>query len=154
MNRVIKIREKKMHGGNEQKRKINKVKSCFYERKNVIDKPLARLIKAETQTGLALQVPQVLKGHYEQFLASQLNDLDELDSLKDANYQTDTKRDRKFRTARYLLKQFNGMKKTLGPSDSNDKFSHASLTFLSQNLEEEGAPPARVTRSHTPAIKT
>lgn len=47
MNRVIKIREKKTHGGNEQKRKINKVKSCFYERKNVTDQPLARLIKAE-----------------------------------------------------------------------------------------------------------
>lgn len=96
-SKQIKIREKKTDGGHPQKGKISKVKSCFYEKKAVIDNPVAKPMKEREDTNrVCLVGPTHVKGTLGTVFAGQLNNAHERDSLRDANHQTDTKRDRKF----------------------------------------------------------
>ena len=74
--------------------KINKTKSCFFEKINKIDKPLARLIKKkrertqinrirnekEVATDTA-EIQRVMRESYKQLYANKMDNLEEMDKF-------------------------------------------------------------------------
>ena len=75
--------------------KINKTKSCFFEKVNKIDKPLARLIKkererteinrirnekAEVKTDTA-EIQRIMRDYYKQIYVNKMDNLEEMDKL-------------------------------------------------------------------------
>ena len=73
--------------------KINKTNSCFFEKINKIDKPLARLIKdkreknqinkirnekGEVTTDNA-EIPQIIRDYHEQLNGNKIDNLEEMD---------------------------------------------------------------------------
>ena len=78
----------------ERRAKINKTKSCFFEKINKIDKPVARLIKKkrektqinrirnETQVTTDTAVIQrIMKDYYKQMYANKMDNLQEMDKF-------------------------------------------------------------------------
>ena len=75
--------------------KINKTKSCFFEKINKIDKPLARLIKktrektqinrirnekGEVTTDTA-EIQRIMRDYYKQLYANKMDNLEEMDKF-------------------------------------------------------------------------
>ena len=75
--------------------KINKTKSCFFEKINKMDKPLARLInkkrektqinrikteKREVTTDIA-EIQRIMRGYYKQLYANKMDNLEEMDTF-------------------------------------------------------------------------
>ena len=75
--------------------KINKTKSCFFEKINKIDKPLAQLIKKKrekTQTNRIrnekeevttdnAEIHRIMRDYYKQLYANKLDNLEEMDKF-------------------------------------------------------------------------
>ena len=73
--------------------KINKTKSCFFEKINKIDKPLARLIKKKREknqinkirnekvevTTDSAEIQRIVRDYYEQLYGSKIDNLKEMD---------------------------------------------------------------------------
>ena len=73
--------------------KTDKTKSCFFEKINKIDKPLARLIKKKREktqinkmknekgevTTDNAEIQRILRDHYEQLYANKMDNLKEMD---------------------------------------------------------------------------
>ena len=89
---TIKIRSEINKKRNEGTRaKINKTKSCFFEKINKIDKPLSRLIKKkwektqinrisnekEVKTDTA-EIPRIMTDYYKQLYANKMDNLEEM----------------------------------------------------------------------------
>ena len=79
----------------ETRAKINKTKSWFFEKKNEIDKPIARLIKkkrekiqnnrirnekGEVTTDMA-EIQRIMKDYYKQLYAKKMDNLEEMDKF-------------------------------------------------------------------------
>ena len=75
--------------------KINKIKSCFFEKINKIEKPLARLIKkkseknqinkirnenGEIRTGNT-EIHRITRDYYQQLYANKMDNLEEMDEF-------------------------------------------------------------------------
>ena len=75
--------------------KVNKTKSCFFEKINKIDKPLARLIKKKRErtqinkirhekgevTTDTAEIQSILRDYYKQHYANKMDNLEEMDTL-------------------------------------------------------------------------
>ena len=75
--------------------KINKTKSCFFEKMNKIDKPLARLIKRKSEktqiniirnekgevTTDTAEIQRIMRDYYKQLYANQMDSLEEMDKF-------------------------------------------------------------------------
>ena len=71
--------------------KINKTKSCFFEKVNKIDKPLARLIKKKKKTQInrittekeatteTAELKRIMRDYYKQLYANKMDNLEEMD---------------------------------------------------------------------------
>ena len=73
--------------------KINKTKSCFFEKINKIDKPLARIIKKKREknqinkirnekgevTADNAEMQRIIRDYYEQLYGSKMDNLEEMD---------------------------------------------------------------------------
>ena len=77
--------------------KINKAKSCFFERINKIDKPLARLIKKQREknqinkiknenreiTTDNKEIQRIIRDYYQQLYANEMDILEEMDKFSE-----------------------------------------------------------------------
>ena len=75
--------------------KINKAKSCFFEKVNKIDKPLARLIKKQREknqinkirnengeiTTDSPEIHRIIRDYYQQLYANKMDSLEEMDKF-------------------------------------------------------------------------
>ena len=74
--------------------KINKTKSCFFEKINKIDKPLARLIKKKREktqinrirnkkevTTYTAEIQRIMRDYYKQLYANKMENLEEMDKF-------------------------------------------------------------------------
>ena len=75
--------------------KINKTKSCFFEKMNKIDKPLARLIKKKSEktqiniirnekgevTTDTAEIQRIMRDYYKQLYANKMENLEEMDKF-------------------------------------------------------------------------
>ena len=75
--------------------KINKTKSCFFQKTNKIDKPLARLIKKKRErtqinkirngkgevTTDTAEIQSILRDYYKQLYANKMDNLEEMDKF-------------------------------------------------------------------------
>ena len=64
--------------------KINKTKSWFFERINIIDKPLARLVKKRRIKSTKLEMKterlqKIIREYYEQLYGNKMDKLEEMD---------------------------------------------------------------------------
>ena len=74
--------------------KINKAKSCFFERINKIDKPLARLIKKQREKNQInkirnengeitdnTEIERIIRDYYQQLYANKMDNVGEMDKF-------------------------------------------------------------------------
>ena len=79
--------------------KINKAKSCFFEKINKIDKPLARLIKKQREknqinkirnengeiTADNTEIQRIIREYYQQLYTNKVDNLGEMDKFLEKN---------------------------------------------------------------------